>query len=683
MINHKELSMLRTMTQREGSWTLEELAKLQKVSERSVRNYVSNINETLGFQGIVLEKSGFFLKRKEDIKIFLDSVQLEFHSSEVLAFVMLCRLLMENTINLTHFMKEFQISRTTAKNYLNRVKEQLAKHHLTLNYLKNITLEGSETDKRAYLLEILLEIPEKTTEEQKLLAPIFQEIQDTTQRNEATYFLKEILHNLNYTLSAHSHTLLIHYLVLSRLRLQKDFPLTQIDNMVFLKKSREYQESIHLFHKLQEKFPFPIPEEEFLEVINKIMGLHYSKHKESELLNWFEYDLFISKLIRRFSKARGVNLVGDYDLYESLLNHIKPAMYRIAHNINLHQFDYLAIKDNAPEEFQLLTKLLIQLHFFPTQEELALYEDEIALICVYFCQALERNTKTPTGDVLLLCCYGLGTARKLMEKIRSLYQVRKMEWTATKNLSHINLNQFQLILSTEKNTELPQQDISLVEISPFLSQEDRLKLIDYLAPKELPTLHLSQIVTWVEEYAFFQDEHKKQNFCQELKEKSGFLLQDDLEQPKHSILSLLEERNIMLDVPLDSIHQVLQLSGDLLENSGYLTPEYTKSMIESFENYGTYMTIEENVAIPHAKNQENVIKTGFSFVRLNKPCLFHNHPLSMFFSFCTLNNKDHLQALVLIADVVKNPTLKKALMEAKTPAQVLALFSTSELILEE
>ena len=43
----------------------------------------------------------------------------------------------------------------------------------------------------------------------------------------------------------------------------------------------------------------------------------------------------------------------------------------------------------------------------------------------------------------------------------------------------------------------------------------------------------------------------------------------------------------------------------------------------SFENYGSYMIIDDGIAIPHAKNEGTVRKTGMTLLVLHRPCLLY------------------------------------------------------------
>lgn len=668
MLNEKEWTILSSLQQLTQPIHLEELASLHKLSPRSIRTYITRINSNFGTEVISLKKGFYQVKNPSVLEDFFKDYQITSFSAAAMVSFMLHKLVLENSINLSHFVTEFEVSRSTAKNYLNQVKEYLEEYHLTLEHSGRITLIGSEQEKRQLLLNLLLTLHEKERVELKLIQPLLLTLEDLEKSALLAHFLQSVLEKLDYTLSEHSHKILLTYMLLVLDRLEKNFPLTSIENKPFLQQSREYQETEPLFAPLEEALSLTFSLEERLEVINKIMGLHYSKNKEFEEHNWFEYDLFISQLIRHFSKECGVNLVGDFQLYESLLNHIKPAMYRIAHNLRLNQFDYLGIIEQSQEEYALTTQILEDLHFFPSAESATHYQDEIALICVYFKQAIEKNKTEEKKNILFISNYGFGSTTMMIEKIRHLFWVEQMECIPSQELKNLEQHQFQLIITTESLPD-PKPLLPVVEVSPFFNQKDLLSLSEFLSPKEPPVLSLSKLLDTIEEHVTIPDKTSLQNA---LKAQFPTQILDDT-QDSTSILNFMEKETILLDLEADTMEEVLNCAGKLLENNGYIHHSYTCDLVESFENYGVYMMIDENVAIPHTKNKGNVIKTGFSFLRLKKPVYFEGKPLSMFFTFCTVNNKEHLEALILIADVMKSQSLKTAISTLKTPEEILAL----------
>lgn len=80
---------------------------------------------------------------------------------------------------------------------------------------------------------------------------------------------------------------------------------------------------------------------------------------------------------------------------------------------------------------------------------------------------------------------------------------------------------------------------------------------------------------------------------------------------------------------------------------------YKKKIIENFYEFGPYMVIAPQIVLLHARPEDGVIKTGLSILTLKNPINFGselNDPVKLVFSFCSIDNKDHM---VLLSNLMK------------------------------
>ena len=91
----------------------------------------------------------------------------------------------------------------------------------------------------------------------------------------------------------------------------------------------------------------------------------------------------------------------------------------------------------------------------------------------------------------------------------------------------------------------------------------------------------------------------------------------------------------------------------LLEENGFVNEIYKKKIIENFYEFGPYMVIAPEIVLLHARPEDGVIKTGLSILTLKNPINFGselNDPVKLVFSFCSIDNKDHM---VLLSNLMK------------------------------
>ena len=73
---------------------------------------------------------------------------------------------------------------------------------------------------------------------------------------------------------------------------------------------------------------------------------------------------------------------------------------------------------------------------------------------------------------------------------------------------------------------------------------------------------------------------------------------------------------------VSSWEESVKVAAKPLLEKGFITQAYIQDMIKNININGPYVVIVPGIAMPHAKNEGGVIKTGISFLKLNRPVLF-------------------------------------------------------------
>lgn len=673
MLNDKDIKVLNSLFNFKQTTSVSELAKANGLSERSIRNYIDRINENFNFECIELKKGYYTITDTDSVEEFLLNFNVSCYSATALTNYMIYKIALDGKINLSHFASEFEISRTTAKNYLNSVKDYMLEYHLKVeNVVKEgIILQGRESDIRRMILNLILNISSLDSIEKRLISPIIKQYFDEIYKISIKLFIKDLSSQLNLSLSDHSYRTLLTYFLIVINRVHQGIYVKSSLNRGFIENCKEYKEITPLLSVFTTTLGINLDIDEIIEIVNIIIGVTYSDNREGSYDNWFEYDLFISKLIRNFSAECGQNLVSDFELYDNLLNHIKPAMYRITNKIKLDKFDYSYIIEKSRFEYDITKKILLELHFFPKSDDLDAYADEISLICLYFKLALDKLVKYNVKNVLVVCTYGYGTSKIIMQKIKQIYHVADIECIPHYELKYTNLVHFDLIITTLNDLEL-EENIPVLQVNPILDVNDHKEISQYLTPKHGEKINLSSLLDIISVNCKIENEQELKT--QLLSNFSNIITNDIAE--KTGILKYLPTSNILLNFEATNITQVIEKAGDILHKNRFTDVTYKQNLINSFENYGAYMLLDEQTAIPHTKTQNNVFKTGFTFIRLKTPVEFNGCSVSLFFTFCSQNNKEHLDSLMLISNLIKSTEHKNTLKMLSTPAQVVEFLST-------
>lgn len=91
---------------------------------------------------------------------------------------------------------------------------------------------------------------------------------------------------------------------------------------------------------------------------------------------------------------------------------------------------------------------------------------------------------------------------------------------------------------------------------------------------------------------------------------------------KNILSKLLDEKRVIFKDKVDSFNEAIHIIGDNLVKLGSTNSNYTYEMINMTKKYGSYIVIDKNIAIPHAKSEKNIYKTDFSILILENPVFF-------------------------------------------------------------
>lgn len=114
----------------------------------------------------------------------------------------------------------------------------------------------------------------------------------------------------------------------------------------------------------------------------------------------------------------------------------------------------------------------------------------------------------------------------------------------------------------------------------------------------------------------------------------------------------------------------------LLDNT--ITEKYVDCIIQNVEEYGPYIVIIPNVAMPHSQiSAEGVNRTAVTFMKLDKAVSFdENDPekdAKLFFTVASCNPDQHMDNIVNLSKIFENEELINELLEIETGEELLKL----------
>jgi PTS system ascorbate-specific IIA component len=136
---------------------------------------------------------------------------------------------------------------------------------------------------------------------------------------------------------------------------------------------------------------------------------------------------------------------------------------------------------------------------------------------------------------------------------------------------------------------------------------------------------------------------------------------------------LLEKRHVLYAESFATWEEAVTAAAQPLLRDGAIKPEYIDHMISSIKEYGPYIVIAPNIAMPHAQGDIGVNETSFSFLKLNKPVHFSDsseHDAQLIFVLASVDSASHLGLLEGFVEAVSDEKFVDELLKTQSIAEL-------------
>nr|MBP6125514.1 PTS sugar transporter subunit IIA [Leptotrichiaceae bacterium] len=379
-----------------------------------------------------------------------------------------------------------------------------------------------------------------------------------------------------------------------------------------------------------------INNENLLRISDLIMGMSINGLKNNSFEDWIDEELMIRKMIIKIGKVVKIDLSEDEILYEGLLYHIKPAMYRMKNNIQIVNSVFKELIITNDPVLKVVKEGLSEIEKLFNVE---FPEDEISLIGFHIKAAIERNTEERAKKIILVCGLGYGSSKVLEQSLKENYDldiVDVLSYSFIEN-SIPNYKNVDLILTTvdfNNNSNIP-----VIKINPLLKEDDMKELSKYGIKKNKNKISLKNMLNIIEKNAIIKN---KEELIENLKREFGSKVINDFTEIYFSLNNFLNKENVKIIDRVNDWKEAVLKSGEILIKNKVVNKKYVDEMIKIILKLGAYIVIEEGIAIPHASISENVYKTGVSLLIVKEKIYFPNGKgANIFLSFAAKNKNEY------------------------------------------
>lgn len=676
MIKKRYFEIINLIMNSNDEIAIKDISDLYGITERSIRYDIDELNTFFYKKNDrnIIEISNNKLKilyTEREIKEIIRNIDIkEYFLSEnervdILAYEIF---LVKNEFILQYFTEKYNLSKTTIRYSLKELNKIIDEYGLMIemNNNRGYKIIGSEINIRKYIINILRQYL-KNIKNKNIQYDYYGKIVGHFLSEEKMEFFKSVINRIlektEKTVSDEAFETLQLFLVISQIRNEKNYKIEEdTENKIFLSGTLE-------FNKIEEilKTVENMEERDIYYYVDFFLGSYSYNWDYSYFLNWILIESLIDQFIRLLSQELKINLTEDMILRKELLNHIKPAIYRMKNKFRLTESILKEVKELYME---LFIKTKSSLKTISDFINIPFDEDEAAFITVMVQRAVMRYSPLAVSkkepDILIVCGLGYSSSRFLYENINNRFQVNIIDIIPFNQLENYDyLKKADIIIST---LDFSLDGIDVITVNPIMSEKDVLKLKNYGLSEKKTKIRLSELLKFIKSIS---DEEKLK---EQLMTSFGENIYDDTEQAvnrEKSFENLLSKESIRLNINVNNLNELIEFTGQTMISAGLVKEDYTEELKNQIMQYGKYILIGEKTILPHGQLLKNVKKTGFSLITLKKGIDFLGSEVKIVICLASRNKDEHLQAVLELNGYMKKPDFESELLSKKTAEEMI------------
>lgn len=140
--------------------------------------------------------------------------------------------------------------------------------------------------------------------------------------------------------------------------------------------------------------------------------------------------------------------------------------------------------------------------------------------------------------------------------------------------------------------------------------------------------------------------------------------------------SMLSLDNIRIyDHAEDWVDAITKAVTPLVEH-GFVEQRYIQGILDNTKQYGPYYVLAPEIALPHARPDQGVLKKQLGVTLLRHPVKFSadGYDVRLLITLAAADNQGHLEALKALSEIMMDEDRIRLILAAKTEEEILELF---------
>lgn len=653
----------------QGKLAIGELSHILTVSSRTIRNDVTEINQTLGDLALaqITNNRGqltfhLSLKEKQTLARYLAIGADSFLDPKKRQLDIIISFLQEpKQVKIYEEQEKLQVSKSTMAKDIRQVRRFLAEYSLVLNTQQGAEIIGAERNIRTMIQQLIVENVDisRLVEKKNFKGIDSYEIviaylkpQVLQQTNKAA---QKLIHGGRYDgISARQAQISVLMAIWIRRISEKHYlDDGQVSNWEVANTKIRAE-----LKKLLQKLNLTAPENEqsyMTFIIKTFLG-----EKEVRLDKWNQSELLTLRLIDYMSAVEKINYRDSEQLYEQLNSHISAFLQRQEDHIEIFNPLTAVLKTNYAAIYHDVSA------FFTKQYHQKVSEGERAYITVYFSTYYEESSKeNGFYRVAVLCNYGEATGQLLAANLARNMNIEVVAVLGTQDINSLKRLKIDFVVKTIAKSTAP---IPSFKMSPLPMQGDYAKLRSFIAETDIKKHHqplnkqdsgrslLKDIISLVE--AQTGHDVSAGVVDQIISILAAHQIDIKEREVKPLLRDLLTDDKIQIKIEANNWREAIEKASQPLLANRSINSQYVTAMEDSVAKFGPYIVIGPGIALAHARPEDGVAKLDVSVASLAKPINFGNKandPVKIIFVLSAIDSYSHLNVLKAIVNLINKP----------------------------
>jgi len=497
MYSSRQAKILSMCLLRDDYITYHDISEQLQLSSRTVMREINLIKDSLHNHNLqLISKKGKGIQiigRDEDKQNLIMDIQgskIDYMDKEERQELLCLELLRTKEIQkLFYYSNKFQVSEATISHDLDDLETFFKKFHIRLIRRPGfgVGIDASENDIRRALSTLIHQTVQhhimNVDFNRYNIQDVIEQMTATSDSNIKNLLDAQILNKILEVFKTHHEELeldsiakssylgLLIHLMIAVHRIQDHRPLTDHQEIFqLISDQNAYERAQKIVSYLSTAFQISFEETECV-----FIAIHLQSAKQTVIqsnTSVEEYNDVIMKMLTIF-KNHGYNLLGDYELYQSLAAHLKPALVRLQYELPIYNPMLKQIQKDFSDIYALTKKACV---VFEETYGYEMNDDEIGYLALHFAAAIERYKASHLRPIQvgIVCSSGIGLSALLMARMKRI--VDQNVHLIPLSIADISRTQCELLISTFEID-------NAIYVTPLLDQNDVVNVLKAIEEK--------------------------------------------------------------------------------------------------------------------------------------------------------------------------------------------------------